>query len=1595
MKLLNKSLHDIWRRIPIAWLVLVISLITTLWGWFIVKQANQLQIRSTVFDYRVERIKNSILNRMFLYQQVLEGGAGLFAASVSVERYEWYDYVQTLHLEKNYSGIQGVGFSKRILPQDLAKHQAEIRAEGGFFANYTLRPAGEREEYTSIIYLEPLDKRNQQAIGYDMFAEPTRHQAMARARDTGEAALSGKVTLVQETDKDVQAGCLLYIPVYRNGQPHDTVAEKRAALVGYVYSPFRMNNLMRGIFGEHHDLQIDFHIYDSGDINHLTPDKLMYDEARTYHTKNDPFNYSPQFTRIDTLNIAGHSWTIQFATLPEFEVATHTYTAHIVWFGGLLVSFLLFGMTRSLETTRSLVASRQANARLQKEIRERHQVEQALQQSQERFDLAMRGSNDGLWDWNLVTNEVYFSPRWKEMLGYADHEIPHHLNEWSKRVHPDDLDTTMSEVTAYLEKQRPFYENIHRVQHKDGHYVWILDRGIAVWNTEGKPVRMVGIHTDLTTLKQAEEALKKSEERFMAVLDNLPVFIYLQAPDYSIRFANRLFHERFGDPTQKTCYEVIRHQTTPCEECAVRCVFKQPEAPQIRESPLIDGHVYEIYSYPFVDRDGSLLTLQMGLDITARKEAETALRRSRDELLCYFEQPLVGMLSSNLKKKSLHINQRFCDIVGYNKEEMQILDWGKITHPDDLVIDQVYFDQVIRGKIDSYEMEKRYIHKDGHLVYVHLAVNGVRDEQGQIDYFIAMVLDISQRKQVEQALEANRILLHSIINSTPDFIYMKDLQGRYLLFNTASERVVGKSMAEVLGKDDYFLFPPNEAKTIMASDRKALEGQSPITYEEVVTFASGEVKTLLATKGPVFNPAGEKIGLFGIVRDFTERKKAEEALLKSQEQYHSLVNNIPDYVMRYDRQCRHVFANERAIKVADKTAEEYIGKTHREMGFPEYLCALWENAIARCFETGTPQLEIFEWESAVGIVVLEWRVIPESTVEHWMETVLAISRDITERMRAELALQQSEAKYRQIVETSQEGIWVIDAAAKTTYVNAKMADMLGYSEADMLGKSVFDFMDDTARQEAIQRFEHRQQGLGEIHDFRFRRKDGSDLWAIVSTTVMTDEAGHFLGSLGMITDITQRKQIEFDLQHAKDAADVANRAKSTFLANMSHELRTPLNGILGYAQILRRHNSLTEEQREGIHVIEKSGEYLLTLINDILDLAKVEAGKIELSPTVVVLKEFLRRIVQLFELRAEQKGLQFSYQPLSDLPVAISVDEKRLQQVLINLLGNAFKFTERGEVKLKVAYQPGELYFQIEDQGCGIVAADLDKIFQPFQQVGDKKYFGQGTGLGLPITKKLVDMMGGELRVTSTLGQGSTFSILLKLSQVPNILLPMGDFKSPKIIGYQGRPRTVLVIDDNLVNRSILIKLLTSLGFILLEATDGQAGLNQAQEIPAMDLILVDLVMPGLDGFAVIQQVRQIPHCRETVLIAMSASVFEMDRQKSLELGCHDFIAKPIKFDVFLERLRVHLNLNWLYDQTMTVSTTSEESILPIEVPPVELTSAQVTDLLYLAQTGDVQNVMEYTKELANTKTLADFARYIHQLAEQFEFEKICEILEK
>jgi len=500
-------------------------------------------------------------------------------------------------------------------------------------------------------------------------------------------------------------------------------------------------------------------------------------------------------------------------------------------------------------------------------------------------------------------------------------------------------------------------------------------------------------------------------------------------------------------------------------------------------------------------------------------------------------------------------------------------------------------------------------------------------------------------------------------------------------------------------------------------------------------------------------------------------------------------------------------------------------------------------------------------------------------------------------------------------------------------------------------------------------------------------------------------AQHFILSVGefeiagqrkfaaILHDISDRKEVEEKYRLAKEEAETANHAKSKFLANMSHELRTPLNGILGYTQILQRDKTLNEKQQDAIHVIHHSGEYLLTLISDILDLSKIEADKIELYPTDFRFTDFLQSIVQIFQMRVKQKGISFIYEKLSHLPEGVHADEKRLRQILINLLSNAVKFTQEGGVSFKVGYHNRKIRFQVEDTGVGIATEEMKIMFQPFKQVGEQNLRSEGTGLGLSITKKLVELMGGQLYVESTLGKGSLFWMALDLPEISNL---KGPDKTEElfIIGFEGKRCKVLIVDDKEANRSVLINLLAPLGFETLEAVDGQDSVNKTLEYKP-DLILTDLVMPVMDGFEACRKIRRFPEFKQTIIIMISASVFECHKEQSVEAGCDDFLPKPIRAKELLGVLEKHLKLTWIYEG----KETNDEK--PAEIEPeidefVGPNDKQATVLFDLAMMGDLDGIVERLEEFEQAdKSLALFANKIKKLAKNIEDEQICDLIEQ
>lgn len=521
-----------------------------------------------------------------------------------------------------------------------------------------------------------------------------------------------------------------------------------------------------------------------------------------------------------------------------------------------------------------------------------------------------------------------------------------------------------------------------------------------------------------------------------------------------------------------------------------------------------------------------------------------------------------------------------------------------------------------------------------------------------------------------------------------------------------------------------------------------------------------------------------------------------------------------------------------------------------------------------------------------------------------------------EALRARTAEQRQQAKYlRTLIDLLPMYAWLKDTHSRYLTVNHATASARGTTVAHMEGKCDIDFWpkaqadvyraDDVLVMTSLER-KTAEEVLPGVN---------GDVWIETYKVPVLDEDGTVLGTVGVARDISERKAVESAQKMALAEAERLACQRSAFLAQMSHELRTPLNGILGFAQLLQQDKGVNERQLRGLKIIRECGQHLLTLINDILDLARIDAGKVELNSTDVALPTFLAVVADIVRVKAEEKSLLFVEQFAQDLPPSIRVDEQRLRQVLLNLLSNAVKFTDKGQVVLCVAGtgRTGStvtLRFEVRDSGIGMTEAQQGRLFKPFEQVGEANRRDGGTGLGLAISRELVRLMGGDIQVSSEAGTGSRFAF--------ELALPLGGKPHPPVpacgrpAGYAGRRRSVLIVDDVPQNRAVLVESLNVLGFDLFEAADGQDALDCVERVRP-DLIVMDVTMPVMDGLEATRRIRSSPAFAAIPVIASSGNTSQEIQADCARVGANAFLAKPIDHDVFLAEAARLLSLTWIY----------------------------------------------------------------------------------
>ena len=622
------------------------------------------------------------------------------------------------------------------------------------------------------------------------------------------------------------------------------------------------------------------------------------------------------------------------------------------------------------------------------------------------------------------------------------------------------------------------------------------------------------------------------------------------------------------------------------------------------------------------------------------------------------------------------------------------------------------------------------------------------------------------------------------------------------------------------------------------------------------------------------------------------------------------------------------------------------------------------------------------------------------------EIVELMAKDIGQciaSVQSQAALKDSEARFRNTFEQAAVGIAHVSLEGKFVWVNQKLCQIVGYEKARLMELT---FQEITYPDDLSPDLEYISQMLaGTITQYsmekRYIHHDGSVVWANLTVSLVVNkrkEPEHFIS---VIEDISDRKKTETALlesTQSKEKLQVVNQAKDAFIAHMSHELRTPLNSILGFSSILQKDSHLTPEELNSVNIVHQSGQHLLTLINDILDFSKITANKLHLEPQSFNLIQFLTDIAIVFRLRAQQKGLEFKMKLPSFLPTSVNADSTRLRQVLYNLLSNAIKFTETGSITFTVLslndFEATEvsssssqhlIRFQVEDTGIGVPHEKIAEIFAPFGQLNGSAGNHEGTGLGLTISQEIVNLMNSNIQLESKVDCGSKFYFDLELLEVEATFLPTSTGFSSLFNCRLETPHKILIVDDNHTNRTLLIGYLEPLGFILAEANNGREGLKLAQTFQP-DAILVDFVMPVMDGKEMIAQIRKQSIFKEVVIIMITANSQLILQQE--EIGCQGFLAKPVSSEDLLELLTTDLQLDWqqesLADELDTLST--------LITPSKE----ELVKLLKLAKFGDISAIEALTNNLlALDAQYTPFVEKVLELAENCQQEKLEKLINK
>ena len=1018
---------------------------------------------------------------------------------------------------------------------------------------------------------------------------------------------------------------------------------------------------------------------------------------------------------------------------------------------------------------------------------------------------------------------------------------------------------------------------------KDGRKVPV-ECTTAAMRDGGKITGLVVAFADMTESRLAQEAMRKAKDDAERVFNIVPNAVFIV--DAGCRVLN--WNRRAEEITGYTAEEVVGKSCKMFADmpCTKRCgLYTEKIAKPISSAECTiktkDGRIRIVSKNADVIRNasgeiiGGIETFQ---DIT---EALLSSEKLRIFSIAAEQSPSCYVITDSLGNIE-YVNPQFCRLTGYAREEVlgknpRILKSGNMAQ-------EKYKElwTIISGG-GAWRGELCNKKKNGEFFWEDAVIAGIKNEHGKITKYVAVKADITERKKAEQDIQFRAALL----DNATDSIHAMDMGGNFIYINETLLKETGYSREELLGKSINLLNGAEPTAGTQANIRELVE--SGAARFETTRVRKNGITFPIEAYTRVVQLGDQKI-VIGIDRDITARK-LEEARRKEQESvFKAITGSAQDAILMLDNDGNVSFWNAAAERILGWTEKEALGRNLHALMVPERFMTAHHKAFEIFKHSGTgaavgKTLELSCYRKDGKEIAVELSLSAVTLNGRWCS--VGMLRDITERKSAEAALKENEDKYRGIFESFMDLYYRADMTGKILIISPSVYKLTGWTTEEILGRNVLELYADPAQRAGL---------LAELlkkssvtgYEINLMHKDGTSTPTLVSSSVKFDSHGVPVAVEGVLRDITDIKRVREELQKAKETAESANHAKSDFLANMSHEIRTPMNSIIGLADILLD-TPLSDEQKKHLKTMQHSADALLYIINDILDLSRIEAGLMKIEKKPYDPREVAESVAEMFAQRAAAKGIELVLKISTDIPGLVLGDANRLRQILINLAGNAFKFTLKGQIRIGVELIKGHdanwLTFSVADTGIGISPENQKKLFQKFSQVDDSstRKFG-GTGLGLTISKKLVEMMGGGIMLKSAEGKGSVFTFNFPCSECG---VPLREEERVSFSGMRA-----LLVDDNTDSLEILAQNMAVWGFCTVSSFDPVEALAIMKSGEKFDLLVVDHQMPGMDGAQFITEARK-PEIGGGAKILMMSSMTE-DIPEIVKGSASGFISKPI-----------------------------------------------------------------------------------------------------